>query len=676
MEIERQTKAHMASAGMCPRAGSVPGFIALWLAVICILALNGKPAWSQGSTATLGGRVADPRQQVIPGADVAVTSEETGITIHASTNGAGLWQINSLIAGHYRFTVTAKGFERLEHSAIELQIADVKSVDVEMKVGSVNEQVVVSEVTPLIDTTASVSGVVLDSSDMQELPSLSNSPLDLATMAPGVFLAPAVGGAPSLWSNSSLSGFSINGAGSGTNAVNYVLDGATDTIVSSGDVAFIPPTDAVGQMRVMTNSYDASIGRTAAGTINLSLKSGTKEFHGDLYERNQNNFLNANYAQYKATGVPTPTIRFNEYGGTIGGPVWIPKVYDGRAHGTFFFFSYDGVRDISPSQTSFLSIPNQAERNGDYSQSFEVVNGVSYPITIYDPLTVDSAGNRQKFPNSIIPSSRISPSAKALIALLPLPNVPHDAAGSDSNNYLETNPQVDRFFSWIVRLDKTWNNNNNSYLDWRRNQFRQITNDNFGPNNLLADEALNRDNYGLTIQHTWVANPHMIVTANVNGTIWKQYYASTAASQDPTDYGFSQDFANSQVLRGLPRMTNVLGLSAIGDVYGPTYENDYQWEANGYVTQILGTHTLRYGAQYLLSQESTSDQSGETGIFNFSSIWTSPNPNTTAPAGADSVNPSFLLGLPSSGSIQQAAAAFWSQPFIGAFMQDNWRVTP
>lgn len=651
-------------------------FILLLFCIIGVFSASDTCVWAQVTTATLGGRVVDPHQHVIRGADVQVISEETGVTTHSKTNDSGLWQINSLIAGHYRFTVTMNGFETLEHTAIDLQIGDVKSIDVQMKVGSVDVQVVVSSETPLIDTTAAVSGVVLDSKDLEELPSISNSPLDLATMAPGVFIAPAVGGITSLWSNSSLSGFTVNGAGSSTNAVNYILDGATDTIVSSGDIAFIPPTDAVGQMRVMTNSYDASIGRTAAGTINLSLKSGTNQFHGVLYERNQNNFWNADYTQYKATGVPTPTIRFNEYGGTIGGPVLIPKVYDGKAHGTFFFFSYDGIRAVAPSKTSFLSIPNEAERGGDYSNSFEVVNNVSYPIKIYDPLTINSAGNRQAFPNSIIPTGRISPMAKALVALLPAPNVPHDAGGTDSNNYLENNPQADRFYSWIVRLDQAWNNSNHSYLDWRRNSFRQTTNDNYGPGNLLADEALDRDNYGLTLNHTWVINPKMIATINANGTVWKQYYASLATSADPTDYGFSQAFASSQLLRGIPQLTGVLGISAIGDVYGPTYENDYQWEARGFITQIAGMHSLRYGAEYLLSQESSGDRSGETGTYAFSSIWTRPNPNGSAPGGADEANPSFLLGLPSSGSMTQGAPAFWAQPFVGAYVQDDWRVTP
>jgi hypothetical protein len=657
---------------------SRPAYRALFrlLGIACLVAGTCCLAWSQASTGTLGGRVTDPGQHVVAGADVTVISEETGVETHARTNDAGLWQVSSLVAGHYRFRVTAQGFATVEHSAIDLQIEDVKSVDVQMKVGSVSEQVVVSAETPLIDTTAAVSGTVLTTAQLEELPSATNAPTELVVLAPGVFQAPPSGGGAYLWSTNSESSVTVNASGSGNNAVNYVIDGATNSIVSNGQIAYIPPMDSVAEVRVTTSAYDASIGRTAAGTVNLSLKSGTDAFHGVLYERNQNNFLNADYIQYKATGQPTPTIHFNEYGGTIGGPVLLPKIYNGRKHGTFFFFSYDGIRNTSPAGTGFLSIPTQAERNGDFSSSFEVVNGVSYPITIYDPLTINPAtGNRQTFPGAIIPQDRISPMAKEILSLMPLPNVPHTAAGTDANDYLENDPKVDRFYSWSARVDQAWNNNHHSYIEWRRNQLREQTGDPFGPGNILIAEDLNRDNYGLTLDHSWVVNPKVIVSLNLNATAYKTTDGSHGATLDPTKYGFSQNFANSQPHQGLPELTGALGTS-IGDTVGPLYENDYEWEGHGFITHIVGPHTLRYGAEYLLQQEAAGNLAGETGVLNFSGVWTSPNPNTTAPAGADAVNPSFLLGLPSSGSISTNATAFWTQPFTGAYMQDDWRVTP
>jgi hypothetical protein len=682
MEI-RQLKKSWRKNVLCKgEFGSTVRFALLFLLFTGVLAAGSSPVSAQGTNATLGGRVADPHQRVIPNAEVTVISEDTGVKIHVKTNNSGLWQINSLIAGHYSFEVGAPGFETLEHTAIDLEIGDVKSVDVQMKVGSVETQVVVNSETPLIDTTAAVSGVVLDSADMEELPSISGSALELATMSPGVFLPQAVGGAASLWSNSSLSGFQVNNAGSNTSyAVNYVLDGATDTIVSSGEISFIPPIDAVGQMRVQTNSYDASIGRTAAGTINMSLKSGTDQYHGVLLEREQNTIFDANYSQNKATGAPRPVVHFHEYGGTFGGPVWIPKLYDGKKHGTFFFFSYDGIRDVAPTKVNYLDIPNLDERKGDYSKSYVITNNVPYKVAIYDPLTISSGGIRTEFPNDIIPyDTRVSPIAKALLAALPAPNVPTsllDPNNTDNNDFLETNPHNNTFNSWIVRMDQSWNDQHHSYIDLRRNHFSQFTNDNYGPNNILANEALTRDNYGLTVNHTWVLNPKTILTVNANETMYKYFFADTADTADPLAYGFSQSFVNSEPLRGLPQFSGILGLGSVGDVYGPSNENDYQTEARGYITQIFGTHSLRYGAEYLLSLESQDGRGGETGSYTFTARWTEQNPNaSTVPGGQDEADPDFLLGLPAKGSITQNSKAFWKQPFVGAYIQDDWRVSP
>jgi len=630
---------------------------------------------AQSSTATLGGRVTDPQAHVVSGAQVEVISEVTGVKIKTQTNASGEWRVDSLVAGSYRFRIEMQGFATLEHSAVELQIADQKFIDTALSLGSASEKIVVQSSTPLIDTTAAVAGTVLNTDQLQELPSTTNSPTELITLAPGVFQSPASGGAAYLWSNVSESSNTVNASGSGTNAVNYVIDGATNSIVSSGDIAFIPPMDSVDEVRVTTNSYDASIGRTAAGTINLSLKSGGEKYHGVLYERNQNNFLNANYVQYNATHQPTPTIRFNEYGGTIGGPVWIPWLYNGRKKGTFFFFSYDGIRNISPSSTSFLSLPTAKERQGDFSQSTTVVNGVSYSIIPYDPLTIDTAtGNRQPFSGAVIPQGRISPVAKAILNLLPLPNTAPTIPGTDTNNFLENSPKNDHFNSYAVRVDHAWNNNNHSYFEWRYNGLNEHTQDPFGAGNILVGEDLVRHNYGLTVNHAWVINPNLLITIHANATAFKTTDGAATAGLDPTQYGFSQAFGASQTAKGLPQITGALGIT-VGDILGPLYENDYEWEGRGFVTQTLGNHTFRYGGEYLLQQEASGNLFGGSGILNFSDAWTTPNPNTTAPPGEGSSNASFLLGLASSGSMANNATAFWAQPFIGFYAQDDWRVT-
>ena len=402
-----QTSSDHQGRALVPFVVSLIAFLLFVLSPTC---------FAQGTTSALGGKVFDPAGAVVKGAVVTVTSDESGVQSKATTNSAGNWQVDALVAGHYRFVVEAPGFVKLQHSSVELQISDQKFLDVTLAIGSTSETVTITSETPLIDTTASVSGTTLSSEDFEELPSESGSPMDFVRLAPGVFLGPPSGGAALLWSNNSLSAIVSNGAGSGTNAMNYMIDGGTNTIVSNGQEAFIPPTDAVGQIRVLTNAYDAGIERTAAGTVNMTIKNGGKKFHGSLYERDINNFLNANYYQNNIAHVPTPTVHMNEWGGSVGGPIWVPKLWDGRKKETFFFFSYDGIHNTSPGATGFLSLPTAAERNGDFSQSYttNTTNGVTtkYPVVIYDPTTATSTGARTQFANAMINSDRISPSGE------------------------------------------------------------------------------------------------------------------------------------------------------------------------------------------------------------------------------------------------------------------------
>jgi hypothetical protein len=633
---------------------------------------------AQGTTSVLGGKVFDPGGNVIQGASIVVTSDESGVQWKAKTNEAGNWRVDALVAGHYHFSVTATGFAVTKHSSIDVQIADQKFVDVTLKVGDTSEAVTVTSETPLIDTTAAVSGTVLNSEELDELPGQSNSPLDFVRLTPGVFLGPASGGAALLWSNSSLSTITTNGAGSGTNAMNYMIDGATDTINSSGDVAFIPPSDAIREMRVMTNAYDTSIERTAAGTVNMTIKSGGKNFHGSLYFRDINNAFNANYYQNHLADVPTPTVHLNEWGGTVGGPVWLPKLYDGKKRNTFFFFSYDGIHNTSPGATGYLSLPTQAERNGDFSQSYttNTTNGVTstYPVQIYDPNTATSSGDRQPFANAIIPSGRTSAIATAIMNQIPLPNKPSDGVSTDSNNYLINQPKIDTFSSYIGRLDQAWNNNHHSYFEYRHNYFSELAGDPFGPNNLMAAAYLTRTNDGATLSHAWVLSPNLLVNLLGNLTSFKTTSDSPANHLNVTDYGFSSQFAASQLNGGLPTIGGLF--TTLGNTSGPSYENDYQYEVRASIQQIHNNHALRYGAGYMVQQEATGSNQYGSGSYTFSSAWTTANPNATAGPGVGSTFASFLLGLPTSGYVTQNASAYYSQPYLGVFMQDDWRVKP
>ena len=653
--------------------------------LVAFLALLFTPVgYGQGSTAVLGGKVFDAQGKVISKATVTVSSVERGVQWKALTNGEGSWRLEGLVEGHYSFQVSAPGFKLLEHSAIQLEIADQKFVDVVLEVGSTTEVVNVVASTPLIDTTAGISGTVITTEQLEELPSQTNSAVELATLTPGVILGLPTGGTPHLWANTSESSITIDSSGEGGNSLNYQIDGGTDTMNQSG-IAYIPPMDAISEVRVTTNAYDASIGRTSAGTIDMSMKAGTRDVHGVLYEMNQNYFLNAKSYQSTAT-TPVPPVHMNEYGGTMGGPVWIPKIYNGRKKDLFFFFNWDGIRNSSPNNTGTMSLPTMAERQGDFSSSFTTatVNKVTtvYPIQIYDPLTYNAKTGTRSLLNgagNVVPTSRISPMAQAYFALMPQPDDAGDGSSTDSNNYVKKEPKIDKFAGWSLRVDKAWNNNHHSYAEFLWNNWSEIGDDPFGPSNILDGLLQARENYGFTVDHAWVLSPRFLLDLHANAIAHKNNESSPSATVSAAGFQFAQALIGLQQFHGLPEITGVgsgYEGGGMGSWEAPVYTNDYIWEGSGKVTQITGNHVIRYGVEYLLQQQANGTLSNGAGNFSVGSNWTTQNPDATAYTGDGSSTASFLLGMPTGGSIGNNATDFFSQPYMAFYSQDDWRYTP
>jgi len=650
--------------------------LSFW-AILMMLVLCVPTCIAQGTISVLGGKVFDSQKNVIQGGVVTVTSDDTGVVYTAKTNEVGSWRVDGLIAGRYHFTVSAPNFESLIYPSFEVQMASQKFIDVTLQIGQTTDSVTVTAEVPLIDTTAAVSGTVMNNEDFEQLPSSTNSPIEFVRLTPGVYLGDTSSGSAFLWSNGSMSSISVNGAGSGNNAVNYMLDGGTDTRTNNGQISFIPPVDAIKEMRVTTNSYDASIARTAAGTINMTMKSGGKDFHGSVYERDGNNLFNANTVDNINAGKKKSTIHVNEWGGTFGGPVRLPKLYDGRKKETFFFVSYDGIHNVSPYATGTISVPNAQERTGDFSSSYTTatVSGVTttYPIKVYDPLTATSTGERTLFTNSIIPSGRINSFAKAIFALVPLPNKASDGASTDSNNYLIDDPKIDDFYQYSIRGDQSWNNNNRTYAEYRHNHFTELGTDVFGPTNPLAGVYQKRINDGITINHVWVMSPTKLLTVNANLTSFKEDQYSKGKGVDPTTYGLSSAFAASQSIKGLPYINGLF--TAMGSHFDPMYDYSYEWEIKGSLAQTYKNHVLHYGGEYMAQQLAAGTYSDASGYYTFSNAWTIENYNKSVGTGVGSTNASFLLGLPTSGDVKNNSTSFFSQPYVGLYVQDDWRAT-
>ncbi len=380
---------------------------------------------------TITGTVTDPAGASIPGVAIKGTNPATGLVQTVATNNEGSYTLLYLPVGKYTVSAEKTGFRTAEAMNITVDVSTTARVDLKLEVGQVSEKIEVSAVAQAVVSERSDLGTVVTTKTINDLPlSLSGGLRDnlaFAILTPGTVLS-----APG--DNNSLR------IGGGLSAgASLLLDGAESNSERRNDAGFqAVSTDAVAEFKVISNGYSAEYGRTANGIINFTTKSGTNELHGSAFEYFRNNDLNARRF-FSAT---RSIVRQNDFGGTAGGPVFVPKVYDGR-NKAFFFFSYEKSIQRSGSPSGFTSIPPEALRMGDFSKWTDAKGNV---IPIYDPATTRVVGStivRDQFPGNVIPANRISPVATTLNKYLPPTELPtlfnniHQvgSGGSDQNVY-------------------------------------------------------------------------------------------------------------------------------------------------------------------------------------------------------------------------------------------------
>ncbi len=635
------------------------------LVLLCCLCLAIR---AQENRAALGGRVTDPQGAVVPGAKVVVVSVETQIRQETTTNEAGEWKLPFLNPGPYAIDITFEGFKTAERKGITLQTADIKQIDIALELGAAAERVVVTAEAPLIDTTSASSGTVISPTEVAEMPSLSRVPTLLAGLSPGVLLLDQNQNLVNMWSYNGASDIRVNG-GRDNRSNEFLLDGMPNQ--HGEKVAFIPPTDAVAEFRIMSNAYDSQYGRQAGATINMSVKNGSNNYHGNLYDFLRNTALNANYFQTNLAAGPKPPTHFNEYGGTFGGPVWVPKVYQGKEK-TFFFFSYEGIRNKDP-RFGIRTVPIEPERSGDFSQTFTTKSGdpTRYPVTIFDPLTTDPATTRRlPFPNNRIPADRMSPIAKKILAFIPVPNKASEPTGSAVNNFVPASTRQNTMASVTLRLDHSFNNSNKSFVSIRWNHQDEMTGVDY--NNETVGGGNSRINRGIGLDHVWTISPSKILNLRFNVTRFEEPTRNSGTGFNPENLGFSHDFVSKMEKLSFPRIEGVF--SDIGGGYGGfTGFTYYNWNAN--LTQVRGSMVFHYGAEYRVMQEARSSYGNQSGRFTFSDLWTRNRYNAGDFATGSNMA-SFLLGLPNGGDFPRNANRLNSQRYFGAFFQNDWRATP
>jgi hypothetical protein len=616
---------------------------------------------------TLTGRVTDPAGLGVPGAKILIVKTDTNSRTETVSGQDGNYTAPSLVPGTYQVTAEATGFKKFIQSGIELGTNQRITVDVRLQVGDTSEQITVTSDASVLTTATASSGEVISIHEVENLPLNGNSPLALARNALGVIpkqkhLLNEV----KPFDTSSAVDISLGGANSGSNE--YLLDGVPNMSSAARAGGFSPSMDAVDEVKVELYQADAAYGDTLGGTVNITTKSGTNAYHGSLYEFNQTSALAANQFFLNAAGTPATVTRSNQYGGTVGGPVRIPKVFNGKDK-LFFFLGYEGFKDSTPG-VSTSAVPTTAERTGDFSALLAI--GSSYQL--YDPSTAVLSGSkitRQTFPGNIIPASRINSIAKAYLNYFPSPNQPGKADGE--NNYVVSNPTIDNFTSWIGRTDLNLGEKNKLFFSMHQSSYTNSSADIF--HNLATGQFSTMDLWGALLDEVHVFTPTLVLDTRLGFT--RSYSTASIKSDgfDATTLGFPGYMSSFSLLRAMPRISfsdsNFAGLSTSPGSITPFTQ--LQWFTS--VTKIQGRHTLKAGVD-LRRQDANSLSPGyASGTFTFGTTWlTAGTGATAAPYGGSVAD--FLLGLPTAGQFDVNTGYAYRSYLFGGFLQDDWKIAP
>ncbi|MEO8132253.1 MAG: TonB-dependent receptor, partial [Bryobacteraceae bacterium] len=448
---------------------------------------------AQEFRATITGRLRDPQSAAIAGATVVATQIGTEAKFETKSAPDGSYTLPFLSPGSYRLTAEAPGFKRYLRDNLAVGANERLGLDILMEVGAVTETINITSEAPVLQTTTASTGQVITSAQIENMPVSGRTPLALAQLAFGVvpntdprFTRP--------FDNAGPSGFSMGGAPAQVNEL--LIDGAADN-TGNLRVAYNPPMDAVTEVKAESFQADAAYGHSGGGTVNIITRSGTNDFHGTLYEFNQNSAFNATPFFTNKAGAKKPVSRFNQYGGSFSGPIRIPKIFDGR-NKLFFMFAYEGVKDALPAPST-NTMPTAAERTGDFS----ALLGVGSIYQIYDPLTGVVQGGRvarQPFPNNIIPANRISPIAANYLKYYAQPNQPGQPNGQ-ANFLSNTDGERNRFNNTIGRLDVNLSDRHKFFFGARNNLRVGSGGNGFGKtvyDNPTSGNYLQRLNWGLT----------------------------------------------------------------------------------------------------------------------------------------------------------------------------------
>ncbi len=652
------------------------------LAAMIIGAYSGGSLFAQETRGTIRGTVNDPNGSPVANATVLVLDASRGSKVTLTTNNDGLYTANYLFPGTYQIVVEAAGFKKSVHDNVLLQIAGAVQVDFPLEVGGATESVNVTAEIPQLNTENASLGQVIDAQRIAELPLVHGDPYTLIGLSPGT----AATGDPRLdrpFEPTHIVGFAVNGVRG--NRMDLTIDGVASTATANANeviASYVPPSDIVQEFKVQTATFDAQFGNTEGAVTSISIKSGTNKLHGSSYLFLEPGNLAANDTFGKARGQARPTTHSNRFGGYISGPIFIPKVYNGKDK-TFFLYGYEGIRDSRPRfDASNVWVPTAALASGDFS-AYQCPAGVTANCTnIYDPLTRTNGGagttyTGTQFAGNIIPANRINPVAKAVLGYLGNPK----SAGLTGNILDSTLAEVTQpYNNSTFRIDHNVSDRNHLFArgSWyyRNSLYDRYTDSAYaGTNFIFASRQGVIDDV-----HTFNSTTFLNVKYGYNRFIRKSGAQSDAIGFDLTKLwaGTNYNSLVGDAIRRFPRF-NFPSPGTLGN--GLTNENRPvdSHDAAAILNKTIDRHSLKFGAELRVYREDDNFASNDqTGNFTFNNTYT--RQSTTSTVGPQEFNglqafASFLLGLPATADITRRSDYSEYSKNYGFFAHDDWKVS-
>ncbi len=656
-----------------------------FIAVGFFVLVTAGTALAQSDRGAIAGTILDSSGAVVQGAAVTATGVNTGAVYKATSTDTGAYRIPDMQVGSYDITIIAAGFKTSEQKGVVVQINTTSSLDVTLQPGAVTETLTVLADMPTLQTETSDIGTVVSERQIMELPLAVNATGQSHLRSPEtfVFLTPGTAGPGTADNGSGI--FQAKLAGGQNFGNEVLLDGASTARADSGSSfdQTAPSVEALQEFRITTSTVPAEFGRTTGGVESFTTKSGTNKYHGSLYDIFRNEDLNAKEWFQNFFGQPKDIDKKNDYGGSVGGPVWIPKLYNGH-NKTFFFFSWEQYRQKQGS-TATSTVPTDKERAGDFSFLLNPANVLgtnpcdNTPIIqgqIFNPATPSCPtgfqGGRIAFPNNQVPLS--STVAQNIMKLVPEPTSADKNQLADNFFLTTVNPVLDT--TWSVRIDHSFSDKNKLFFSFSKRDQESINGSPDLPpaiNGGSFNHPFVTDYYRVGFDHFF--SPSLLNHLNVGlNRIYNNNIATSADGSDwPAKLGISG--AHGPIF---PQISFAQNGPQLLTGYGtPQFDANY---VNGLVVAdsvswSRGRHSLRFGVDWRVYQYSVIDRSHESPGLGFDLAQTAVDPTISGTGLTGDSFASFLLGAVQSWSVAiRSRQPRFDSHYAAGYVQDNFKV--